>query len=127
MDQVRKIRLKLTPEEWVRRHVIEWIKERGVHEVQIIQEYPVRLNGQMQRADIVVVTPSGKPLLLVECKAADVPLGQAELDQLVCYNIELRVPWIMLTNGRVVYLLQLTEEGYRLVEEAPFGWLSDQE
>lgn len=126
VDQVRGIRLKLTPEEWVRRHVIGWLKGQGVQEVQIIQEYPVRMNGQMQRADVVVVTPSGRPLLLVECKAADIALEQAELDQLVCYNMELQAPWIMLTNGQTFSLLQRTEQGYRTENDPPYDWLSDQ-
>ena len=126
VDQVRGIRLKLTPEEWVRRHVIGWLKGQRVQEVQIIQEYPVRMNGQMQRAEVVVVTPSGRPLLLVECKAADIALEQAELAQLVCYNMELQAPWIMLTNGQTFSLLQRTEQGYRTENDPPCDWLSDQ-
>uniref|UniRef100_UPI004056C524 type I restriction enzyme HsdR N-terminal domain-containing protein n=1 Tax=Alistipes sp. TaxID=1872444 RepID=UPI004056C524 len=99
VDRVRRCRLKLTPEEWVRRHVIGWLIGLKVNPMQIIQEYPVLLNGQAQRADIVVVNASGQPELLVECKAGDVPLTREVLDQACCYNQVVHSPRILLTNG----------------------------
>jgi hypothetical protein len=38
--------LVLTPEEWVRRHVVEYLRtECGFAQQQIIEEYPVNING----------------------------------------------------------------------------------
>ncbi len=100
-DALRGRWLKLTPEEWVRRHLLEWLLREGVPPMQIIQEYPVLLNGQPQRADVVVVDAEAKPLLLVECKAAEVELSQSVLDQLIRYNSVVGARYLMITNGRV--------------------------
>ena len=91
--------LKLTPEEWVRRHLVGWLEGLGTEPQRIVEEYPVSLNGQPLRADVVVVDSQGRPLLLVECKAADVALTQQTLDQVVRYNSVLAAEFILLTNG----------------------------
>lgn len=98
-DDLRKCWLRLTPEEWVRRHLIGWLCRKGVEPLRVVQEYPVELNGQPQRADVVVVDNEGRPWLLVECKAAEVPLSTLTLDQLVRYNWVLKAPYLMITNG----------------------------
>ena len=58
-DALRGIYLVLTPEEWVRQHLIAYLTEHcGVQPKRVVQEYAVALNGQPQRADVVVVGPS---------------------------------------------------------------------
>ena len=55
-DKVRGRWLVLTPEEWVRRHVVGYMLSTcGFNEQQIIEEYPVNINGLAQRADIVAI------------------------------------------------------------------------
>lgn len=99
-DGLRGCWLALTPEEWVRRHVIEWlISDMGVPSAGIVQEYPVSIGGMSQRADIVVSTEGRGFSLLVECKAADVELDASVLDQAVRYNSIIGARYIMLTNG----------------------------
>ena len=111
-DRVRGGYIVLTPEEWVRRHVIEYlINWCGVELQRVITEYPVMLNGQSQRADIVVVGCDAKPLLLVECKAADVDIDQGVLDQAVRYNSVVGASFLMLTNGLKTFCLESLGEG----------------
>lgn len=99
-DALRGSWLVLTPEEWVRRHLIGFLAERcGVPMQRIVQEYPVPLNGQPQRADIVVVDDSGRPAILAECKAAGVAVDDRVLAQAVRYNSVLGAGTIILTNG----------------------------
>ena len=67
-DPVRGIYLVLTPEEWVRQHLIAYLVSHcGVQPTRIVEEYAVPLNGQPQRADVVVVGDDARPLLLAEC------------------------------------------------------------
>ena len=71
-DPVRGIYLVLTPEEWVRQHLIAYLVSHcGVQPTRIVEEYAVPLNGQPQRADVVVVGDDARPLLLAECKEPD--------------------------------------------------------
>lgn len=63
-DSLRGIYLVLTPEEWVRQHLIAYLTAYcGVQPKRIVQEYAVALNGQPQRADVVVVGDRAEPLL----------------------------------------------------------------
>ena len=99
-DGLRGCWLLLTPEEWVRRHVIGWLSDCiGIPAVNIIQEYQLSLGGTRQRADIVVTGRGQQAVMLVECKAADVAIDQCVLDQAVRYNSVVRARYIMLTNG----------------------------
>lgn len=103
-DGMRGIWLLLTPEEWVRRHVAAWLlQDMAVPATNILQEYPVPMAGSTQRADIVVTGRAQKPVMIVECKAADVPINAAVLDQAVRYNSVVKAPYVMLTNGLFHY------------------------
>lgn len=104
-DGLRRMWLVLTPEERVRRHLIAYLVTGcGAQPGRIVQEYPVALNGQAQRADVVVVDDAGRPLLLAECKAPEVDLtretvARRVVAQVVRYNSVLRASWVVVTNG----------------------------
>ena len=118
--ETRRQWLVLTPEEWVRRHLVAWLVQGvGVPPLNIVEEYPVPMNGQPQRADVVVVGSDTKPLLLAECKATDVKIDQAVMDQAVRYNSVLGARYLLLTNGVVLYAYELTESGYQALTRLP--------
>ena len=99
-DSLRGIYLVLTPEEWVRQHLIAYLTAYcGVQPKRIVQEYAVALNGQPQRADVVVVGDRAEPLLLAECKAPCIPINGRTLAQAVRYNSVLGARYVILTNG----------------------------
>ena len=113
-DSLRQKWLLLTPEEWVRRNTIEWlVKHRGVPELRISQEYPVNVNGQRQRADIVVIDESAKPYLLVECKAPEVAIDNEVAMQAMRYNAIVGARYILLTNGLKIYCYEHCNGQYR--------------
>ena len=64
-------------------------------------------------------TERGAPLLVAECKAAEVEIDQAVLAQAVRYNSVLGARYILLTNGLRHYCYEATEEGYRVLQEIP--------
>ena len=90
------------------RHLSERLKVPATH---IVEEYPVMLNGQPQRADIVVVDRQMKPWLVVECKAPEVALSQSVVDQVVRYNSVIGARQVVVTNGRLVEAYALSEKG----------------
>ena len=99
-DMIRGGYLVLTPEEWVRRHLINYlVSSCGIELRSIVTEYPVMLNGTAQRADVVVVNREGGVVLLAECKAADVRIDDTVLSQAVRYNAVLQARYIIITNG----------------------------
>jgi hypothetical protein len=99
-DPVRKKFVALTPEEWVRQHVIRYLtEEKKVPETLVRVEAEIKLYKTRKRFDLAVCDRNGKALLVVECKAPSVPLSQDVLDQVVRYNLTLKVKYLMLTNG----------------------------
>lgn len=116
----RRCYLQLTPEEWVRRHVVAYlVGECGAEPEQICEEYPVSINSQAQRADIVVVDACAKPYILVECKAASVPLSAEVYAQAVRYNAVVGAPYIIITNGVKHLCFSRTESGYKAMNTFP--------
>ena len=106
-DSLRQKWLVLTPEEWVRQHTIAWlISHKGVPALCISQEYPVKINGLHQRADIVVVDNLAKPHILVECKAPEVDIDNEVAMQAMRYNSVVKAKYIVLTNGRQLFIFK---------------------
>ncbi len=115
-DSLRRRWLVLTPEEEVRQHTIEWlVRTKGVPPLRIAQEYPVNVNGQSQRADIVVIDDFAKPYILVECKAPDVKITDEVLRQALRYNSFVGARYVMLTNGEKLFCYECSDGQYRAV------------
>lgn len=101
----------VTPEEWVRQHMAMYLTTLGyVHERMAIEQ-ALMLNGMRRRADIVAYNASGQPLLLVECKAPEISITQAVVDQAARYNLTLGVQCVVLTNGLTHFCLVQSGEG----------------
>lgn len=119
-DSLRRRYLLLTPEEWVRQHVIGYLMtHRNIPAVNIIQEYPVNINGMPQRADIVVMDSDMRPLMLVECKATDVEIDDKVFEQAVRYNSVVQAQYILLTNGKRHYTFCRESGDYRQLSDFP--------
>ncbi|HXU26164.1 MAG TPA: type I restriction enzyme HsdR N-terminal domain-containing protein [Bacteroidia bacterium] len=119
-DVVRKKYVLLTPEEWVRQHVIHFLIEEKEFPTGLIEiEKQISLFNTNKRVDILVRTTNLKPLLLVECKAADVALTQTEINQLARYQITLQAPYCMLTNGVNHVVMKLENEKTVFLKELP--------
>lgn len=120
-DGVRKLWVVLTPEEWVRQHLVKMITDvMGVPAAAIVLEYPVDVHGMPQRADLVVVARDMRPLLIAECKAFDVEIDARVYAQGVRYNAVAGAKYMLLTNGRKHYCYLRGEDGeYSLLEAFP--------
>ncbi len=111
-DVVRRRYVALTPEEWVRQHFLHFlIYTKGYPRGRMAVEKALKLNGTTRRADIVFYSQDMKPDIIVECKAASVPITQEVMDQAVEYHMSLGGRIICLTNGvKTVYAVVDREE-----------------
>ena len=99
-DCLRRKFVALTPEEWVRQHFVNYlISEKGYPQALIANEIQINLNNQKKRCDSVVYNRELAPLMIVEYKSPDVNITQAVFDQIIRYNIVLRVDYLIVTNG----------------------------
>jgi type I site-specific restriction endonuclease len=99
-DPCRRKYVQLTPEEWVRQHCISFLHHsKGVPLSMMSVEKAISLNTLVLRYDIVAYSRTTMPLLLVECKAPEVKISRLTFDQIAVYNLQLRVPFLFISNG----------------------------
>jgi hypothetical protein len=68
------------------------------------------MNKLKKRIDILIHDRTGQPVLIVECKAPDIQLNDEVFDQIVIYNMEFTVPYIIVTNGLDHYVCKIDHE-----------------
>ncbi len=107
-DPLRKKYVKLTPEEWVRQNFLQYLIQQGKYSPGLIGvEVMFQLYKVKRRIDILIHDRTGKPVMMVECKAPEVPITDSVFDQIVTYNMELNLPYIIVTNGLVHYICRI--------------------
>ena len=121
-DPIRKKFILLTPEEWVRQHVLQYlIKTKGYPASLINVEKEIKIYDTKKRYDIVVFNSDGSIFLIVECKRPKVAITQAVFDQIARYNLKLQASLLMVTNGLHHYYcaMDFEQERYHFLKEIP--------
>lgn len=121
-DEIRKKFILLTPEEWVRQHVVQFLLQDKKYPTSYINvEKLIKINDLSKRYDGVVFQPNGEIFLLIECKAPEVPISQQTFDQIARYNLVLKAKYLMVTNGLNHYFCQMDfeNEKYVFLRELP--------
>jgi hypothetical protein len=121
-DELRKKFVILTPEEWVRQHVVKFlVLDKNYPKNHINVEKQLKLGRLTKRYDAVVYKPDGSIKVVVECKAPHIKITQEVFDQIARYNMSLKADYLMLTNGLDHYYCKLDYEAekYEFLAEIP--------
>jgi len=120
-DIIRKKFILLTPEEWVRQHVVSYLINHGVSKNHIGVEKKIIVNKLTKRFDVVVFKRDGSVKLLVECKAPNIRIDQKVFDQTSIYNKNLNSEFMMITNGLVHYFFKVdnSSKTYNFIKDFP--------
>ncbi len=121
-DPIRKKFIILTPEEWVRQHVVQFLMvEKKFSKSLINVEKVLLLNEMKKRYDVVVFNPDGSIHLIVECKSPNIEITQETFDQIARYNLSLNATYLMVTNGLQHYFCQMDYEkqAYVFLKDLP--------
>lgn len=121
-DCVRKRYVALTPEEWVRQNVVQYlITEKNVPQTRISNETSITFNGLSKRCDTIVYDKNFAPLIIVEYKAPTIPLSQATFDQVAVYNLKLDVKYLLLSNGmqHIFCKVDVAAKRFEFIPEIP--------
>lgn len=121
-DIIRKKFVVLTPEEWVRQHVIHFLiteKHYPINHINI--EKQLKLNDTIKRYDVVVFKNNGDIHIIVECKAPSININQQTFDQIARYNLSLNSELLMVTNGLEHYFcsMDFNQKKYRFLKDLP--------
>jgi hypothetical protein len=102
-DPFRKRWIRLTPEEWVRQHFLQYlVQEKKYPDSLIAIEKEIQLGELKKRFDILVYKDAA-PWMVIECKEMNVVIDDTTLRQVLNYNITLQAPFIVITNGNSTY------------------------
>lgn len=105
--EIRRRWVKLTPEEWVRQNIFQWMRQTLQYPKEMISlEKGIRVGEMSKRYDLLVYNHDFKPWMLVECKAQSIALSEETLMQVLRYHIALPVPFLCITNGDGVMMFE---------------------
>lgn len=110
-DIIRRKFIVLTPEEWVRQHLVHFMIDHLKYPKSLINvEDGLRVNKMQKRSDIVIHDRKGNIFMIVECKSFKIKLKQEAMDQLSNYNQRYKATYLALTNGKELFLCQMDYE-----------------
>lgn len=121
-DLLRNKYVALTPEEWVRQHFVRYlIYDRQFPQGLMANEMQIVLHRTRKRCDTVLFDKQRQPLVIIEYKAPSIPITQEVVNQILRYNIVLRVRYIFISNGLSHYGWKLNYEHqtYEILPEIP--------
>ena len=110
-DAIRRRYVALTPEEWVRQHFVNFLMvHKGYPRELLANEVQILLNGMKKRCDTVLYKRDLTARMIIEYKAPDVEITQAVFNQIMRYNMVLRVEYLVISNGLQHYCCQMDYE-----------------
>jgi hypothetical protein len=117
---VRKKWIQLTPEEKVRQFLVHYLSDTMLYPISFISvEKQIKVNQLQKRYDIVVYNTELKPFILIECKANHINLNETTMQQLLNYNIQLKAPYLMISNGSQHHIFELQADAFVKKERLP--------
>lgn len=122
-DAIRGGFFVLTPEEWVRQHLIQFlVEERNYPKGLIAVERGLKINGLQKRFDGLVYKKDASPIMLIECKAPHIEITQATLDQVSRYNLNFKLPYLLVSNGlqHCCAKVDWSNKSFVFLEDIPF-------
>jgi len=122
-DELRKLWVRLTPEEWVRQNFLQYLLQVMKYPASLSAvEREIKLGELRKRFDILVYDKQHQPWLMVECKGMEIALNDAVLQQVLRYNIAVPVPYLVITNGSSCFAYIRKNNQLQLLEALPdFG------
>jgi hypothetical protein len=99
-DPIRRKWVQKTEEEVVRQSFIHFlITEKKIPKSHISVEKQIVVNGLSKRYDLVIYDVTGKPKIVIECKAPHIKITQEVMEQAGRYNSTLKASIIGVING----------------------------
>lgn len=108
--------VRLTPEEWVRQYFLHRLEDKYHYPHHYIA---VEVQLKNRRADAVIYKRDMTPFVLIEFKSDRVSLDERVIDQLAVYNVQLRVPYLFLSNGEDTLVAKIENRKYHFIDYIP--------
>lgn len=98
-DPFRQRWVILTPEEWVRQNILQYLVQVCKYPSSMIAvEKTIKLGELNKRFDIVIYKQAA-PWMIIECKEAKVKLDETTMLQILQYQQALTAQYLFISNG----------------------------
>ena len=121
-DAIRKKKIVLQPEEWVRQHVVQFLISYKSFPLGLMtEEFSIKYDRMNKRIDLLVYNNELKPILLAEFKSFDIPITNETFLQASVYNHTIKAPYLYVSNGLVSYcaVIDFSKNSITYLEEIP--------
>ena len=98
-DPFRKAWVILTPEEWVRQNILQYLVQTCNYPNSLIAVEKTIQLGELDKRFDIVVYKNDIPWMIIECKEARVEIGEKTLQQILQYQQVLKATYLIITNG----------------------------
>lgn len=100
-DELRKRWVALTPEEWVRQNILQYLVQVKNYPASLIAVEKEIAQGELKKRFDILVYKASRPWMIIECKEMNVMINEAVIRQVLNYNITLQTDFLVVTNGSV--------------------------
>ncbi len=118
-DEVRRSWVTLTPEEWVRQNVLQYLIQEKKYPPSVISVEKIITVGELKKRYDVVVYKKNLPWLIVECKEENVAINAAVIEQVLRYNMALSVKYFVVTNGSQNFAYEIADGLFKELKKLP--------
>lgn len=119
-DVIRRKWLVLTPEEWVRQNMIQYLLITKQYPASLIAiEKEIKLAELKKRCDIVVYNRKSEPWMIIECKEMRVSISEKTMNQILRYHITLPAKYLIVTNGSYCFGFEKKEGQFIEIDRFP--------
>ena len=118
-DPCRKKWVALTPEEWVRQNVLQYLIQVCKYPIELIAiEKTIQLGSLNKRFDILVYHEA-TPWMIIECKEAQTPLNEKTILQLLQYQQVLDATYLIASNGHQTIGAEIKMGNLHMLQKFP--------
>ena len=119
-DEIRKKWILLTPEEWVRQNILQYLLIIKSYPASLISiEKEIKLGELRKRCDIVVYNRETIPWMIIECKEMNVELTEKVIAQILRYHLVLPANYLVITNGSFTRGFVKQDQKFTEIESFP--------
>jgi len=104
-DGIRKKWVVLTPEEWVRQNIVQYLIEEKKYPKSLFAIEKEIMLGELKRRCDIVIYKNTLPWMIVECKEMNVTVNEKTFEQILNYNQTLNVEYLVTTNGNSTFAI----------------------
>jgi hypothetical protein len=122
LDILRRKYVTLTPEEWVRQHFVNYlIAHKGYPKGLLANEVELQVGEKRLRCDTLLYNQQLQPRMIIEYKAPDIEITERVFNQIMAYNQQLHVDYLIMSNGHQHFCCKMDYEQnqYQFLPDIP--------